>query len=333
MTQSDLQNLITDVPGFLVGHSTCQKARSGVTVLRCERQFIATADIRGGAPGTRETDVLDPEKLVGRVDAIVLAGGSVFGLAAGDGVASALSVDGAGLRLSDKGPSIPIVPAAVLHDLGNDGDKAWGETPPYRNLGVKAVRNASKEFELGAVGAGTGAMAGVRRGGIGSASCILQDGVRVGALVAVNPVGSVYMPDGETFYAWLWEQNREFGGKPAPTARDQSAPFPPHARLSALTHERTNTTLAVIATSADLTGVETKRVAIMAQDGIARAIRPAHTPFDGDIVFSVASGETALPALPRDRALKTAEIGAAASDCLARAIARGVYEAERQTAR
>lgn len=329
------RNLITDVPGISVGHATDKKVETGVTVVRCQSTdnnaaAIAAADIRGGAPGARETDVLAPENLVGRADAIVLTGGSVFGLAAADGVTSVLSNDNVGLRLAGQSPAIPIVPAAVLHDLSNDGDKNWGDTPPYRALGAEAVRAARADFELGSVGAGTGAMAGAVKGGLGSASLTLENGVVVGALVAVNPVGSVLMSDSETFYAWAHEIGDEFGGKPAPKHRESAEPFPWHSRLGAAPQPGANTTLAIVATNADISNVEAKRVAIMAQDGIARAIRPAHTAFDGDIVFAIATASQALPSEPAMmRHGLVARIGAAAADCLARAIARGVYEAGR----
>ncbi len=284
-------------------------------------------DVRGGAPGVRETDTLAPENLVGRTDAIVLTGGSVFGLAAADGVASALSQENIGLRISDKGPAIPIVPAAVLHDLANDGDKDWADEPPYRDLGKKAAHDASTNFDLGSIGAGRGAMAGALKGGLGSSSIVLEDGVTVGALVAANPVGSVFMADGKSYYAWPWEQDSEFGGAPPPSEKDIIDPSPPQSRLGNRAHAGANTTIAIVATSADLTNIEAKRVAMMAHDGIARAVRPAHTPFDGDIVFAVATAANAAPTDPLARAGAVARIGAAAGDCLARAIARAVYEA------
>lgn len=332
MPQPGAKNLITDVPGFTVGHATDEKAATGVTVLRCAGALVSAADIRGGAPGARETDVLSPENLVGRADAFVLTGGSVFGLAAADGATAALSKAGVGLTLSGKGPAIPIVPAAVLHDLANDGDKDWGETPPYYALGAEAVGNATEDFALGAVGAGRGAMAGRVKGGLGSASVVLDNGVTVGALVAANPVGSVFMPDGKTFYAWPWEQDDEFGGQAPPHAKDDADPFPVLSRLGQGPNTGpkpgANTTLAAIAVSADLTNVEAKRVAVMAHDGIARAVRPAHTPLDGDIVFAAASGVDTLTEEGFFRAAVIAAIGAAAGDCLARAIARAVYEAK-----
>ncbi len=321
------RNLITDVEGLTVGNATDEKAATGVTVLRCEKAFVSAVDVRGGAPGSRELHVLSPENLVGRADAIALAGGSVFGLGAADGVVSALSEAQVGLRLIDKGPHIPIVPAAVLHDLGNEGTKDWGGEPPYRRLGEDAVKAATSDFALGSVGAGRGAEAGVKKGGLGSASLDLGEGIIVGALVAANPAGSVVMEDGKTFYAWPWEIDKEFGGAAPPNSKDGVDPFPPHSRLGAA-RAGANTTIAIVATSADLTNVECKRMAMTAHDGIARAVRPAHTIFDGDIVFGVSSALTKLPEEPAlMRTAMTARIAAAAADCLARAIARAVYEA------
>jgi L-aminopeptidase/D-esterase-like protein len=328
------RNLITDVPGLRVGQASDAKVKTGVTLVLCDEAYPAAVDVGGGGPGLRETDVLAPENLVGRAHGLVLAGGSVFGLGAADGVAAALSAKGIGLSLRPGAPTIPIVPAAVLHDLGNGGNKAWGLDPPYRRLGITAVKAASLDVALGSVGAGTGAMAGLIKGGIGSTSLILEDGTAIGALAAVNAVGSVFMADGKTFWAWPFEWNNEFGGGtpgPMPPAHD---PFPQTGRLDAGGRLRAaaNTTLAIVATSAPLTTAECKRLAIMAQDGLARAIRPAHTPFDGDVVFAVATGRTAPPTHD-NRPLWLARIGAAAADTLARAIARGVYEATRAPAR
>jgi L-aminopeptidase/D-esterase-like protein len=320
-------NLITDIPGLSVGHATDAGARSGVTTLICPAGWAAGVDVRGGAPGSRETDVLAPANLVGRVHALVLSGGSVFGLAAADGVAAALSAQGVGMRLRPDTPAIPIVPAAVLHDLGNGGDKAWGLAPPYRDLGLRSLEAAAAEFSLGSAGAGLGARAGLGKGGIGSASLDLGDGLLIGALVAVNSVGSALMPDGKTYWAWGFELDGEFGARPPPAqSMDTSDPMPRESRLREIGRLQAgaNTTLGIVACTADLTNVECTRVAMMAQDGIARAIRPAHTPFDGDIVFSIASAACA-PRDTQERPLRVARIGAAAADCLARAIARAVH--------
>ena len=321
------KNLITDVAGLRVGHATDEAVRTGVTALLCESGWAAAVDVRGGGPGTRETDALAPENLVGRAHAVVLAGGSVFGLAAADGVAAALSVRGIGLQLRPGSPAIPIVPCAVLFDLGNGGDKSWGLSPPYRGLGLNACSAALQDFALGSVGAGRGALAGVRKGGIGSASLDCQEGLMVGALVAVNSVGSALMPDGKTYWAWAYELEKEFGGNgPPESIMDLSNPAPDESRLLGIGRLRpgANTTVAVVACNADLSSVECKRVAMMAQDGIARALRPAHTPFDGDTVFALASAESALDQNLL-RAAQIGRIGSAAADCLARAIARAVH--------
>ena len=322
-------NLITDVPGLLVGNATDEAARSGVTLARFPGGWTAGVDVRGGGPGVRETAALSPENGYPRLHALTLSGGSVFGLGAADGVAAALSRDGEGFLVRPETPLVPIVAGAVLYDLANGGDKAWGEEPPYRRLGREALAAADGRFALGAVGAGRGARAGLVQGGLGSASLDLGDGLIAGALVAVNPVGSVFMPDGETFWAWPFEIGQEFGGRFPTGPAGAIEPMPDDSRLAALGRltPGANTTLALVAVNADLTPAECQRLAIMAQDGLSRAIRPAHTPFDGDVVFAAASGAVALGQEGRQHRL--ARLGAAAGDCLARAIARGVFEARR----
>ncbi|RSC26375.1 peptidase S58 family protein [Pseudomonas putida] len=324
------RNLLTDIPGLLVGHALDERVATGVTVIRTERPWTASVDIRGGGPGGRETAALEPENMVGQLHALVFAGGSVFGLGAADGVAAALSAQGVGLHLKAGAPAIPIVPAAVLHDLANGGDKRWGMEPPYRRLGIEALGNCTADFALGAAGAGRGAMAGVLQGGLGSASLDLGDGVMVAALVVANPIGSVYMPDGETFWAWPWEIDGEAGGVRPRADQDCSDPMPELSRLDSMGRLQAgaNTTLVVIASTARMSTAECKRVAIMGQDGIAMAVRPAHLPFDGDTVFALASGEVELSSGAR-RQVDVGRIGAAAASCVARAIARGVYEARR----
>lgn len=323
------RNSITDIDGLLVGHATDDRVGSGVTVIRCADQWVAAVDIRGGGPGVRETETLSPENVVGGIHALCLSGGSVFGLAAADGVVDYLSERNIGLRLRPGGRAIPIVPACVLHDLNNPGDKDWGAVSPYRQLGAKAVAAAGADFDTGSVGAGRGAMAGYVKGGIGTASLDLGNGLLVGALVAVNPVGSVFMPDGRTFWAWPYEIGGEFGNiRPPPDLEPASDPTPDESRLRELGRlvPGANTTLAVIATNAAIDKAEAKRIAIMAQDGLARAIRPVHTPFDGDLVFAIGSGAVAMDD-HRTRPWQVARIGAAAADVLARAIARGVHQA------
>jgi L-aminopeptidase/D-esterase-like protein len=289
---------------------------------------IAACDVRGGGPGTRETDALAPENLVEHIHAIVLAGGSVYGLAAADGVVAALGARGVGYAFTPSStiPAAPVVPAAILYDLGNGGDKAWGLEPPYRSLGLAAVQAAGDSVALGTAGAGFGAMAGKLKGGTGSASVVTTDGIVVGAIAAVNSFGAVTAPGGRSFWAAPFEIGGEFGGLGA--AGLFAAPDD-WGDAKANPAARQNTTIACVATNIDLTPAQAKRVAIMAQDGLARAIRPAHAPFDGDVVFALSTAQAPL-ADPRDRTL--ARIGALAADCLARAIARGVYEATPWTA-
>jgi L-aminopeptidase/D-esterase-like protein len=322
------RNLITDVPGLTVGHATDERVQTGVTTILCAGAWAAAVDIGGGGPGVRETETLAAENLVGGIHAVVLTGGSVFGLGAADGVVARLSARGIGLRLKPDGKAIPIVPSAVLHDLSSPGDKDWGEEPPYRALGLASVDAAAEDFALGSIGAGRGARAGKRKGGIGSASLDLGDGLVVGALAAVNAVGSTMMPDGETYWAWPFEIDGEYGGRVPSGPAAAIEPMPDESGLAGLGRlsAGANTTLAVVATNAALTKAEAKRVAMMAQDGIARAVRPAHTPFDGDLVFAMAGGAIALPQ-DGARWQAIARIGSAAADCLARAIARGVHHA------
>jgi len=323
------RNLITDVTGLLVGHAVDERAQTGATVLLCAAHWPAGVDVRGGGPGVRESEVLKPENLVGRAHAIVLSGGSVFGLAAADGVTSVLSTRGIGLHLRPGSLAVPIVPCAVLHDLANGGDKDWGNTPPYRELGMLAAQAAGPDPQIGSVGAGRGAMAGLVKGGIGSASIDLGEGLIVGALAAVNAVGSAIMPDGKSYWAWPFELDREFGGAAPPgRSMDLSDPIPDESRLAQIGRLQAgaNTTLGVIACTADLTTAECKRIAMMAHDGIARAVRPAHTPFDGDTVFALASAAIGLESGPA-RPAALGRIGSAGADCLSRAIARAVHYA------
>jgi L-aminopeptidase/D-esterase-like protein len=317
------RNLITDVPGLRVGQATDERARSGVTVILPDDRAVCAVDVRGGGPGTRETDALTPETLVEAVDAVVLSGGSVYGLAAADGVATWLGAQGRGygLAVAPGVPRSPMVPAAILYDLANGGDKGWGLNPPYRTLGIAAVEAADLTFELGSVGAGAGAMAGALKGGMGSASTVTHDGFTVGAVAAANSFGSVVAPGGRAFWAAPYEIGGEFGGVALGDARarpDDWGLTKRHPRPNA------NTTLACVAVDAILTPAQARRVAIMAQDGLARAIRPVHAPYDGDVVFVLATGRRPLG---EDPVFTLTRLGALAADCLARAVARGVYEA------
>lgn len=322
MARPGPRNLITDVPGLLVGQAEDAAARTGVTVIYPGDRAVCAADVRGGGPGTRETDALNPENLVDAVDAVVLAGGSVYGLAAADGVTAWLGARGRGYGLvtTPGVPPSPVIPGAILYDLANGGDKTWGLEPPYRALGVRAIEAAGETFALGTAGAGHGAMAGRLKGGTGSASVVTEEAV-VGAVVAVNSWGSVVAGDGRTFWASPFEIGDEFGGlgpaglttPPGDWGLAKGAPTP-----------RTNTTIACVATDVALTPAQAKRVAIMAQDGLARAIRPIHAPFDGDVVFALSTARRTIegPEHP-----VVARIGALAADVLARAVARAVFEA------
>jgi D-aminopeptidase len=310
------RNLITDIPGLRVGHAGDAKLGSGSTAIVFDAAVVASVDVRGGGPGTRETALLDPAQTVEGIDAIVLSGGSAFGLDAASGVQAYLREQGRGFAVREA--RVPIVPGAILFDLLSGGNKDWGRYPPYREFGYDATKNAGADFALGSVGAGLGATTVNLKGGIGSASAQTRDGLLVGAIVAVNAGGSVTVGDGPHFWASPFEQNSEFGGRHWPSS------FPADAlALRSKGGMRRNTTLAVVATDAKLSKAQAKRLAIMAQTGMARAIYPVHTPFDGDIVYSAAIGHKPLP----DAVLSLTELGMVAANVLARAIARGVYEA------
>jgi L-aminopeptidase/D-esterase-like protein len=311
-----LRNLITDVPGLLVGHAQDADLRSGSTVLLGEGPFVASVHVMGGAPGTRETDLLAPDKSVAMVDALVLSGGSAYGLDACSGVMDALRADGRGLRLG--AALIPLVPGAILFDLLNGGAKDWAENP-YRALGAAAYADARADFEIGSVGAGTGAMTAMLKGGLGSASLVLPSGATVGALVAVNPVGSVTTPGERHFWAAPFEMNGEFGGLGPDSASGLVGPYA--SRRMQLMSQRGNTTIAIVASDAILTKAQCQRMATAAHDGIARAIVPANTPHDGDLVFGLSTSGRSIPEA------EVLDIGVAAGHCLARAIARAIFAA------
>jgi D-aminopeptidase len=308
-------NLITDVAGLRVGNADDPTLRSGVTVLTADRPFVAAVHVMGGSPGTRETDLLAPDRMVQEVDAIFLAGGSAFGLDAGQGVMQGLRDAGRGFAV---GPvRVPIVPGAIVFDLLNGGDKAWPDTDsgsPYPALGRRAFDSAARDFALGTSGAGYGAMTGSLKGGLGSASCVLPSGLTVGALVVVNALGQATVGETRQFWAAPWEEAREFGGLgPAPMI-PQDAPLP-RKRLGEAT------TIAIVATDARLTKAQAQRMATAAHDGMARALVPSHTPLDGDLVFSVATGGKPM----QDPLTDSFQLGHAAATCLARAIARAVW--------
>lgn len=311
------RNLITDVKGLRVGNAQDAVLKSGSTVLVGEKPFVAAVSVMGGAPGTRDTDMLAPDKLVSEIDALVLSGGSAFGLDAASGVVDALRAEGRGFAVGEA--IIPLVPAAILFDLVNGGEKGWKENP-YHKLGMQAFGALGAEFELGSVGAGCGATAGTLKGGLGSASVVLDSGHTVGALVAVNSFGAVAHKSGH-FWAAPWEVSEEFGGRGVAPMGDPLA-LPSHTKMSGFS-EKGNTTIAIIATDAVLDKAQATRMATVAQDGMARAILPSHTPVDGDLIFAAATGAVPL----NDAVVDPLMIGHAASLCLSRAIARGIYEA------
>ncbi|TCP61564.1 D-aminopeptidase [Rhodovulum bhavnagarense] len=307
------RNLITDVAGLMVGQAHDTRLKSGVSVVVGERPFVAGVHVMGGAPGTRETDLLAPDRLVQEVDALVLSGGSAFGLDAAAGVVEGLRAAGRGYAVGET--RVPIVPAAILFDLLNGGRKDWHQSP-YRALGRAALEHAGTGVVLGTAGAGFGATTADLKGGLGSASVVLDGGYTVGALVAVNALGSAVMGGGPEFWAAPWEMEGEFGGLGMGRADPGAEPRPKTGACTA-------TTIAIVATDARLNQAQATRLAVAAHDGMARALCPSHTLMDGDLVFAAATGARALSD-PEGDALR---LGHAAAVCLARAIARGIYHA------
>ncbi|MGE2837033.1 P1 family peptidase [Mycobacterium sp. SMC-4] len=323
-----MSGAITDVGGIRVGHhhrldDDAQLGTgwaTGTTVVLTPPGTVGAVDGRGGAPGTRETDLLEPSNSVRHVDAVVLTGGSAFGLAAADGVMTWLEEQQRGVAMD--GGVVPIVPAAVIFDLPVGG---W-RCRPDADFGYQAAQTAGGDVAIGTVGAGVGARAGVLKGGVGTASMTLESGVTVGALVVVNSAGDVVDP--ATGLPWLAGQIEEFGLVPPPAAQ-LAAYADRHGELSPL-----NTTIAVVATDAALSKAACRRVAVAAQDGLARTIRPCHTPLDGDTVFALATGavevvpDPTTPASMSPELSLVAAVGAAAADCLARAVLVGMLAAE-----
>jgi L-aminopeptidase/D-esterase-like protein len=312
------RNLITDIAGLSVGNAYDEALQSGVTALVCAAPTIAAVHVQGGAPGTRETDLLAPENTVGAVDALVLSGGSAFGLDAASGVQAFLREQGRGFAVGEH--RVPIVPAAILFDLGAAGETRWGRYPPYRELGHAAATAAGPDFALGSEGAGTGAITARFKGGLGSASAVLASGVTVAALVAVNALGSPTIGRTRHFWAAPFEAGDEFGGLglPSPWPADAADPvtkFGPAAGA--------NTTIGIVATDAVLDKARAKRLAVAAHDGLARALWPAHTDYDGDLVFALATGGSDVTPSPHE----AIELAAAAAAVMARAIARAVFAA------
>jgi L-aminopeptidase/D-esterase-like protein len=314
-----LKNLLTDISGVRVGHADDAALASGVTAIIFDKPVVASIDVRGGGPGTREESVLNLQSTVEAIDGIVLSGGSALGLDSAGGVQAWLAEQGRGLRIRDA--VIPIVPGAICFDLLNGGNKAWGRFPPYRDLGYAAAAAAATNFALGSVGAGLGATTANFKGGLGSASAQTGGGVKVAALAVVNAVGSVTVGDGPWFWAAPFEIDGEYGGRGLPPSFD---PDMLKARLKggAEATSAENTTLAVIVTDAVLTKPQAGRLAMIAQTGMARAIYPVHAPLDGDVVFAAATGEKQIDPLHG-----LTELGMLAANVLARAIARGVHSA------
>ncbi|MER8829282.1 P1 family peptidase [Mesorhizobium sp. M0938] len=325
MFRTGPRNLITDVAGLRVGNASDVRLKSGVTTVVCDEPTVAGVQILGGAPGTRETDLLEPHNSIEAIHAVVLSGGSAFGLDAASGVQAALREKGIGVEVG--GFRVPIVPAAILFDLRNGGDKNWGRYPPYRDLGYEAAQAVGIDFAMGTIGAGTGALSSGLKGGLGSASTVLDSGVTIGALAAVNPTGSVTIARSRHFWAAPFEIGDEFGGLGYPS------PMPEDAKrillkfrdrqVGSRTEVSGNTTIAVIATDAVLTNAAAKRLAISAHDGFVRAIWPTHTPADGDLVFALATGKSGIELAPND----AIDLYAAAGATMARAISRGVFAA------
>lgn len=311
------KNSICDIAGLKVGNAEDHKIKTGVTVLLPDAPMTASVHVMGGAPGTRETDLLAPDKTVEEVHALVLSGGSAFGLDAASGVMDALAKDGKGFEV---GPArVPIVPAAILFDLINGGDKNWQDNP-YRALGLKAYQAAQATFAQGSHGAGTGAIAGTLKGGLGSASLELPSGVTVAALVACNSLGSVTQGDASHFWASPYEIDNEFGGQPPNTEKPAiNSTF--QTKLSSM--DGANTTIAIVATDAALSKPQAHRMAVAAHDGMARAIVPSHTSMDGDLIFSASTWQHKLSDIN-----DLIHICHAASICLSRSIAKAVYAAQ-----
>jgi L-aminopeptidase/D-esterase-like protein len=309
-------NLITDVAGIRVGHADDQALASGVTAILVDRPNVASATTRGGAPGQRDASMLEPEMTVEAIDAVVLSGGSAFGLDAAGGVMAELRRRGIGHAL--RTAVVPIVVQAIVFDLLNGGDKDWDLEPPYWQLGLRAARaSGAGPFALGTVGGGYGATTANLKGGLGSASALTPGGITVAAIVVVNAVGSVVVGDGPHFWAAPFEQGGEFGGLGMPAATGAE-----DARMRIKGAGPPSTTIGLVATDAVLTKAQAKRLAIMADDGLARAIRPAHAPMDGDTVFAVATQRR-----PVAGSIELTELGLLAADCLARAVGRAIFEA------
>ena len=307
------------IAGINVGHSDDAVLDSGVTVVLPDVPCVASVHVVGGSPGTREGDLLDPVQVVERIDAVVLSGGSAFGLEAAGGVQAWLREHDRGFPVASV--RVPIVPAAILFDLNNGGDKNWGRYPPYRELGYRAAAAAGRGIRTGRCGAGFGATTATTPGGLGLAFETLPCGVTVMAIVAVNAAGSPLMGDTGCFWAAPFERDGEFGGRGLPpTLTDDITQVRTKAGHSTA---GMSTTIGVVVTDARLTKVEAKQMAVMAHDGFPRALYPVHSPGDGDLLYVLSTDRYALP---RDR-LSMLALGTTAANVVARAIAQGVHAA------
>ena len=310
-------NALTDVPGITVGNAHDAELRSGVTVVRTGTGMLCVADVGGGGPVTRQTSSVSADTTLRAAHAVVFSGGSVYGLVSGDSVARALAAEGIGYVPVPGTPPVPIVPGAAIYDLDNGGNKT-GDVARYPELARHAFAACATTFEIGSAGAGYGAVAGTWRGGLGTASLDLGDGAIVAALAVANPVGSPLMPGSSCFWAWPFEIDAEFGGLRPSSDMPPSTTLPADLKGSGALA----TTLVMVAVSIPLERMALQRVAAMAQDGMARAVRPIHAPFDGDTLLAVCpDGPVAIDHH------RTLVLGTAAGDCVARAIARGVWEA------
>ena len=316
--KSGPRNLITDVPGLLVGNSEEHILKSGVSILTSSSPMTASYCVMGGAPGTRETDLLEPDKTVHGINAVVLSGGSAFGLDATNGVMEYLRERGEGFAM---GPiNVPIAPTAIIFDLRNGGNKNWDENP-YPKLGRKAIENAAENFHLGSSGAGFGATTGQLKGGLGSASTVLSNGTIVGALVVVNAMGNVVDPISGKFWAAPFELENEFGGYGTPVNAIPGSMLQ-YSKVNSI-KEGANSTIGIVATNARITKSEAKRIATSAHDGFSRAILPSHLPYDGDLIFAVSTDEIETAHSNED----FAELCHLSSVTMSRAIARAIYHA------
>lgn len=318
MWKTGPHNALTDIKGLRIGHAIEVDIKTGTTIIRCDVPTIASVKVLGGAPGTRDIALLEPENTVETINAIALSGGSAFGLDAAGGAQEILRAEGKGFSI---GPHVvPIIPSAILFDLINGGNKDWGDASPYRALGIEATKNAKTQCTIGSVGAGFGALTATLKGGLGSASTVMDNGVTIAALVAVNALGSATIGNTKHFWAHPFEIGDEFGGYGAPKG-NPSIGLPIKFRDQQSTGS--NTTIGIIATDAQISKAACKRLAIAAHDGFARALWPSHTPLDGDLIFGLATGTTKIA--PNDH--DWIDMSAIAASTMARAIARGVYAA------